>query len=129
MPVQKLTFETAPPPRAPYSHAAVAGGFVYVSGQGPFTVDDELVVGTFSEQAVRTLENVQLVLQAAGAGLEDVVRVGIYLRDMADFPELNRIYGEFFPQPYPVRTCIPSPLPRFDLEVDAIAFIGSGAAE
>ncbi|MFP3882932.1 MAG: RidA family protein [Actinomycetota bacterium] len=128
IPVQRLILENAPPTRAPYSHAAVAGGFIFISGQGPFTLDDQLVEGPFAEQAIRTFENVQLVLEGAGAGLEDIVRVGIYLRDMANFPELNQVYADFFPYPYPARTCIPSPLPRFELEVDAVAFVGEGAS-
>lgn len=127
--VQRLILENAPPARAPYSHAAVAGGFIFISGQGPFTLDDKLVDGSFAEQATRTFENVRLVLEGAGALLEDIVRVGIYLRDMANFPELNRLYSDFFPSPYPARTCIPSPLPRFDLEVDAVAFVDKGAPD
>lgn len=100
------------------------GPLVYISGQGPFTPENELVEGNFAEQAMRTFENVRIVLEGAGSSLSRIVRVGIYLRDMDDFTEMNRLYENFFPVPFPARTCIPSPLPRFSIEVDAVALLG-----
>lgn len=126
MTVEHIVVEDAPPPRAPYSHATVAQGpTIFISGQGPFTPGDELLTGSFEQQALRTFENVRLVLEGAGASLEQLVRVGIYLRDMSNFAELNELYERFFPRPYPARTCVPVALPRFDLEVDAVAVLGN----
>jgi reactive intermediate/imine deaminase len=121
----------AAPVRAPYSPGVGAEGrFVFLSGQGPFTVDGELVTGSFAEQARQTLRNVAALVEAAGATMADVVRVGVYLRDMPrDFAEMNAIYEEFFPKPLPARTTIPVPLPRFDIEVDAVIALGPSGGD
>lgn len=116
--------DTAPAPRAPYSQATVvAGQLIYVSGQGPFTPAGDLLVGSFEELARQTFANVCALVTAAGGSPASVARVGVYLRDMADFPEMNRIYAEYFPGPLPARTCIQSNLPRFPIEVDAVAVV------
>ena len=61
---------------------------------------------------------------AAGGSLADAVRVGVYLHDMADFPEMNAIYRETFPEPLPARTTIQTPLPGFGIEVDVVLHLG-----
>jgi len=119
--------ESAPPVRAPYSPAVGTGNaLLFLSGQGPFTAKGELVQGTFEEQARQTFRNVEALVCAAGATMADVVRVGVYLRDMQrDFAAMNEIYREFFPNPLPARTTIPVPLPRFDIEVDAVVAVST----
>lgn len=118
----------APPIRAPYSPAVgVDGPLVFLSGQGPFTTAGDLVVGSFADQARQTFRNVAQLVEASGATMADVIRVGVYLRDMPrDFAQMNEIYEEFFPHPLPARTTIPTPLPRFDIEVDAIVLVPRG---
>jgi enamine deaminase RidA (YjgF/YER057c/UK114 family) len=97
---------------------------VFLSGQGPFTPDGDLVSGSFDAQARQTFRNVLAIAEAAGGGPESIVRVGIYLRDMvADFAEMNEIYLEYFTDPLPARTTIQSDLPRFDIEVDAVVVL------
>lgn len=120
----------APPVRAPYSLAVgAAAPFLFLSGQGPFTAVGDLVEGPFAAQARQAFRNVITLVEAAGATVSDIVRVGVYLRDMTrDFAELNAIYREFFQDPLPARTTIPCPLPRFDIEVDAVVSLAHSTA-
>jgi len=112
--------DAAPPPGGPYSQAIRSGGFLFLAGQGPFRHDGTKVEGSFEEQARQTLSNLEAVAQAAGASLADAVRVGVYLRDMSNFPAMNGVYAEFFRDPMPARTTIQSDLPGFEIEVDAV---------
>ena len=109
----------APPQAGPYSHAVRTGNLVFLAGQGPFDPDGGPMPETFEEQARLTLRNLAAVAAAAGGSLADAVRVGVYLRDMADFQALNAVYPEFFTEPYPARTTIQSSL-RISIEVDAV---------
>jgi 2-iminobutanoate/2-iminopropanoate deaminase len=112
----------APPPAGPYSHLVVAGDYIYLAGQGPFDSEGQRVGVTFAEQARKTLDNLSLLAQACGASLADAVRVGVYLRDMANFAAMNEIYATYFPEPRPARTTIPSALVGFDIEIDAVLY-------
>jgi 2-iminobutanoate/2-iminopropanoate deaminase len=99
--------DQAPAPIGPYSQAVVADGVLYCSGQVPLDPGTgELVDGGVADQARRCLESLEAVCRAAGARLEDAARVGIYLTDMASFPEVNEVYGGFFSEPFPVRTTV-----------------------
>ena len=109
----------APAQAGPYSHAVRSGNLVFCSGQGPFEPDGSGIPDGFDAQARRTFRNLALVAEAAGGSLADVVRVGVYLQDMANFPAMNAVYGEFFSEPYPARTTIQSGL-RIAIEVDAV---------
>ncbi len=115
--------QDAPPAGGPYSHAMKSGGLVFLAGQGPFRKDGSKVEGSFEEQARQTFQNLEAVASASGGSLADAVRVGVYLRDMSNFPAMNAIYREFFREPYPARTTIQSDLPGFEIEVDAIVAI------
>jgi 2-iminobutanoate/2-iminopropanoate deaminase len=112
-------------PGGAYSPGIVAEGkFVYVAGQVP--VRDGVVVGeTAAEQTIVALENLAAVLAAAGAGLEDVVRCGVYLSDMADFAEMNDAYQEVLPEPLPARTTVGVELHGFKVEIDCVAVLPS----
>src|SRR3977135_3449681 len=114
----------APPPGGPYSQAIRSGGFLFLAGQGPFRADGSKVEGSFEEQARQTFRNLEAVAAAAGVSLGDAVRVGVYLRDMSNFPALNGVYAEFFRDPMPARTTIQSDLPGFEIEVDAVLAMG-----
>ncbi|HOJ33687.1 MAG TPA: Rid family detoxifying hydrolase [Candidatus Hydrogenedentes bacterium] len=116
----------APPAAGPYSHAVIAGGFVFVSGQvaldpgggGPRK-------GSFEEEARLALSNLKAILEDCGTSLEHVVKVTAFLSDMDNFAQFNTIYKEFFPAHYPARTCIQAgrlPL-DFQVEVEAIAVL------
>jgi 2-iminobutanoate/2-iminopropanoate deaminase len=97
----------APAPIGPYSQAVQAGGVLYCSGQVPLDPGTgELVDGGIAEQARRCLESLDAVCRAADTRLSDAARIGIYLTDMALFPELNEVYAGFFEEPFPVRTTV-----------------------
>jgi reactive intermediate/imine deaminase len=119
---QGLIVEGAPPPAGPYSHAVIAGDFVYVAGQGPFDAAGKRVGDSFADQVRRTFENLRTICEGVGASLDDAVRVGVFLRDMSTFAEMNAIYQEFFSEPRPVRTTVPVDLVGFDIEVDVVLY-------
>jgi 2-iminobutanoate/2-iminopropanoate deaminase len=84
--------DDAPKAGGPYSHAVRGGDTIYLAGQGPFhPVSGEQPDG-FEEQARQTFRNLEAAARAAGASLADAVRIGVYLRDMKDFPVLNKVY-------------------------------------
>lgn len=117
--------ERAPKPKGPYSQAVVCHGkHIYVSGQGPVDPETGNFVGSsFEEQAVRTFENLKIVLGAAGASLKDIVKINVYLTDMDNFSKLNELYQRYFTEPYPSRTTVHSALVGFMIEVDGIAVL------
>jgi 2-iminobutanoate/2-iminopropanoate deaminase len=124
VPKEQIQSSDAPPPGGVYSQAIRAGNLVFLAGQGPVRSDGEKVEGTFEAQARQALQNLAAVATAAGGSLADAVRVGVFLRDMGNFPAMNEVYGEFFPEPYPARTTIQSDLPGFEIEIDAILWLG-----
>ncbi|GAA2358472.1 enamine deaminase RidA [Catellatospora methionotrophica] len=125
MPKKIITAEGAAPPGGPYSHAVVAGDHVFLSGACPVRPDGTWVAGSFAEQARAAFANLAEVARAAGGDLSQAVRVGVYLRDFADFPEMNEIYVEFFgTENLPARTTVPVALQGFDIEVDAVLYLG-----
>ncbi len=115
------------PPQGPYSPAIVAQGpMVFVSGQGPVNPQTgQIECGTFRQQAELTLNNVTALLEAAGASWAHVVRVGVFLADMNNFGELNKIYQQYVKEPYPARTTVQAklPAPMMQIEVECIALI------
>lgn len=112
----------AAPPGGPYSHAVVAGDFVYLAGATPHRTDGSPVDGDFATQARATLDNLATVAKASGSSLADAVRVGVYLRDLADFQEMNRFFAEYFGDEPPARTTIQADLPGFLIEIDAVLY-------
>jgi 2-iminobutanoate/2-iminopropanoate deaminase len=115
--------EKGPKPAGPYSHAVVANGFVFISGQGPVDPETGTMPDAFVDQVRQTLRNVQTILEAAGTSLDNVVRVNAYVTDLTRFQEFNEVYGEFFQQDPPARTTVGSSLLGFLVEVDCIASI------
>jgi 2-iminobutanoate/2-iminopropanoate deaminase len=91
----------------PYSHAVEAGDMVYLSGQTPLDpATGTLVGGGIPAQAERCFQNLFAVLKAAGLSPDDVVKVNVYLVDMADFGAMNAVYERQFARPFPARTTI-----------------------
>ncbi|MFC4064904.1 RidA family protein [Actinoplanes subglobosus] len=125
MPKRAVITDKAAPAGGPYSHAVIAGDTIYLAGAIPALPDGTRVTGTFAEQAHAAFRNLAIVAEEAGASLDDAVRVGVYLRDFADFPEMNEIYREYIKGDHlPVRTTLPVPLVGFDIEIDAILYTG-----
>lgn len=113
-----------PAPTGSYSQGIAAGGFLFLSGQGPFDSDGNLVDGSFEAQVRQVLANLAAVAAEAGRTLDDAVRVGVYLHDMDDFDEMDAVYREAFREPRPARTTIQTPLPGFCIEIDAVIHLG-----
>ncbi len=116
----------APAAIGPYSQAVQAGNTVYTSGQiGLDPVSMTLAEG-LETQAVQVFENLKAVAEAAGASLNDAVRVTIYLTDLANFAKVNELMTKYFAEPYPARATVGvKELPRGALvEVDAVLVIG-----
>lgn len=121
-----VTSPQVPLPRGHYSHAMVANGLVFVSGQLPIGPDGPLPPGTpFDAQVRQVLANTRAIVEAAGSSLDHVVRVTVYIADIALWPEFNRLYAEFFGTHRPARTVVPVPglHDGYALEVDAVAMV------
>ena len=116
-----LIVDAALKPGGHYSHAVVANGFVYVSGQGPADPKTGIAADNFAEQVRQTLRNIQIILKGAGADMKDVVKINAYLSDLTRFPEYNNIYKEFFPTEPPARTTIGCQLYGIQVEIDCVA--------
>lgn len=120
-----IVTDQAPSAIGPYSQAVVAGSLIFASGQ--LGVDPK--TGEFPDgveaQAKQSLENVRALLEAAGSGLERVVKATMFLKDMNDFAAANAVYGTFFAEPYPARSTIEvARLPKDALvEIEVIALV------
>jgi 2-iminobutanoate/2-iminopropanoate deaminase len=118
-----ILVEGAVKPAGHYSHAVVANGFVYVSGQGPADPVSAIVPDDFPGQVRQTLRNLEIILKGVGAGFGDVVKVNAYLSDVTRFKEYNAIYREFFPGEPPARTTIGCQLVGIQVEIDCVAIL------
>lgn len=119
-----VTAENAPKAIGPYSVAIQIENLVFCSGQlGLHPDTGELVSGDVAEQTRQALTNLKNVLESAGSSLDKVVKTTVFLKDMADFPKMNAVYGEFFPANAPARSTIAvAGLPKGGLvEIEAIA--------
>ena len=123
MPRTAIHSYRAPAAIGPYSQATRAGNLVFFSGQIPLDpATGDLVAGDIAAQARRAFDNLKAVCEAAGGTMDDIVRVGLYLTDLAEFAAVNAVMGEYFAQPYPARSTIEvSALPKgARFEVDAV---------
>lgn len=125
--VQLVTSGTLPTPAGPYSPATVVGNLVFVSGQGGRDPSTNQLAGPDVEaQTEQVLKNIAAILEAAGSGLSHVLRCGVFLVDIKEFPRMNEVYGRMFGSHRPARTTVEvSNLPGAGLrvEIDAIAVI------
>jgi 2-iminobutanoate/2-iminopropanoate deaminase len=124
---ETVTASDAPKAAGPYSHAVKAAGLVFLSGQvhlDPST--NELVQGSPGEKARRCLDNLKLVAEAAGASLDQAVRIAVYCVDISQFKEMNEAYESYFENDPPARTTIGvAALPMgAEVEMDAILVTG-----
>jgi 2-iminobutanoate/2-iminopropanoate deaminase len=115
--------EKAPKPVGPYSQVVQAGSFLFLAGQIPLTSENKMLDGDVSAQARQVLNNLKSVLEQAGSNMNQIVKTTIFLADLADFDAVNKIYAEYFQEPYPARSTVEaSKLPKgARLEIDAIA--------
>lgn len=120
---QVISTASAPGAIGPYSQAVQIGDLVFTSGQlGLIPATGELVSG-IEAQTEQALRNVSAILEAAGTGLDKVVKTTVFLNDMNDFAKVNEIYGSFFREPYPARSAVQvARLPKDALvEIEVIA--------
>ncbi|OIJ25114.1 RidA family protein [Nocardioides luteus] len=127
----RISTDQAPAPAHTFSQGVVRGGLIQVSGQGPVdpATNEYLFPGDVKAQTVRTLQNVEAILAAAGAGFEDVLMLRVYLTTRDDFAAMNDAYGEFIGSRVaeggilPCRTTVMTGLPREEMlvEIDALA--------
>lgn len=116
-----------PDPYAPFrlSQGFVVGDLVFVSGQAAISETGEIVgAGDFDAQAEQVFRNLERVLEAAGSGLDRIVKVTIFLTDMANFPKIVELRGRWFSEPWPADTIVEVSslaLPELEIEIEAIA--------
>lgn len=103
---EKVSTDDAPKADAILSQAIVSGGFIFVSGQVHIRPDGTLVEGTTEEKVQQITSNLEAILKSAGASLDNVVKVVIYVTDMSLMPELNKVYPTYFGDPLPAREAV-----------------------
>ena len=125
-PMKLVTTDAAPKAIGPYAQAVVEGGFLFASGQIPLDPKTMQIVEGFDNQVKRVFENLQAVCRAAGGDFDKVVRVTVYLTDLANFAKVNEIMATYFSEPYPARAAVGvASLPRgAAIEIDAIMHLG-----
>ena len=119
-----IATENAPGAIGPYSQAVKTGGMVYCSGQIPIDpATGEFVSDDISEQTEQVFKNLTAVLEAAGSGLDQVVKTTVFLADMGDFAAMNEVYGKYFSENKPARATVQAArLPRdAKVEIECIA--------
>lgn len=111
-------------PKYPFSPAIRAGDYIFVSGQGGFIDAEGREVKGIEAQTKQCLENIKQILETAGASLADVVKVTIFLGNVADYDKMNEVYQSYFPQNYPTRSASVTGLvmPNMLIEMECIAY-------
>ena len=126
MPPTPITPASLAPPGGHYSHAVVANGLVFVSGQLPIDASGKkLVDAPFEDQARQVLANVAGALEAAGSGVSSLVQVRVYVTDIAHWPAFNAIYAAWAGTSRPARAVVPVPMLHHGLliEIEAVAML------
>jgi 2-iminobutanoate/2-iminopropanoate deaminase len=120
-------------PPSPFNHVVEANGFLFLSSQ--LSVDlktHALLTGSMAEQTKQALENIKYLLESCGSKLEAVVDVSIYMRDVTQFDEMNKVYRTYFKdgqEPARVTVQAPSPLPGIDIEIKVTALAQESLGE
>ena len=121
----KKEFITVPnAPKYPFSPGIRAGDYIFVSGQGGFADAEGREVKGIEAQTRQCLENMKKVLETVGASLADVVKVTIFLGNVADYVKMNEVYQSYFPQNYPARSASVTGLvmPNMLIEVECVVY-------
>ena len=118
-----ISTQNAPAAIGPYSQAVRHGDTLYVSGQLPLNPETKKMDDDVSAQTEQSMTNIKAILTEAGSSLENVIRCGIFVTDLADFATVNEIYASFFEGDYPARATVQvAALPLgAKVEIDAIA--------
>lgn len=123
--MKKIFTTEAPEAIGPYSQGIVVNNMFYSSGQIPLTPEGEIVKGGIEEQTHQVFNNLKAVLKEAGASLDTVVKATVFIKDMDTFPTVNEIYGYYFNEHQPARSCVEvARLPKDVLvEIEVIALV------
>jgi 2-iminobutanoate/2-iminopropanoate deaminase len=124
--VPVLPNDGAPAPSGAYSPGIRIDGLLFLSGQLPYDETGTMRRGSITEQVTLALDNLDRVARAAGGRLEHAVRVGVYLRDLADFDEMDAAYRARFGGVLPARTTIQTNFHETDVEIDAVIALPDG---
>lgn len=121
--VTPVMSKNAPPAAASYSHAMKANGFIYVSGQIPYTPDGKPIEGDIQAKADQVIKNALAIVEDSNSKLENIVKVNIFLKDMSNFGKFNEVYSKYFNVHKPARSCVAvADLPLgVDVEMELIA--------
>ena len=120
-----ITTPNAPAPIGPYNQAVLSNGVLYISGQIPLDpASMELVEGDLEKETVQVMENLKAILEAAGMTIAQVVKSSIFLKDMNNFAQINKVYGSYFNEDTaPARETVEvANLPKFvNIEISMVA--------
>jgi 2-iminobutanoate/2-iminopropanoate deaminase len=122
---QVISTKGAPGAIGPYSQAIKAGNFVYTSGQLPINPANGELVDDIKKATEQSLENVKAILQEAGTTMDKVIKTVVFLRDMNDFSAMNEVYGTYFKENAPARSCVQvAKLPKDAVvEIEVVALV------
>ena len=123
MPKEIISTDNAPQAIGPYSQAVKTGNLIFISGQIPLDQKTgDIVDGSIEDQANQVLDNIKSICEAAGHGLEDIVKITIFLTDLGNFATVNEVMKNYFKEPYPARATVEiSGLPLgVNVEIEAI---------
>lgn len=122
--IERLTPAGLPTPKGPYTPAVRAGDFIFLSGQVPVDpVTDKMSPGDIRHETRLALNNMKRLLEGVGASMADVVKIGMFISDAADFAPMNEIYTEFFGETKPARTTVVCKfMADIRIEIDCVAY-------
>ena len=104
--MKSINATNAPEALGPYCHAVVVDNLVFTSGQIPLNQKGEIVSDDVKVQTEQVIENLKKVLEESGASLNNVVKSMIFIKDMNDFQDINSVYGQYFNEHLPARSCV-----------------------
>jgi 2-iminobutanoate/2-iminopropanoate deaminase len=119
-----ISTDKAPAAVGPYEQAIRVGNFIFTSGQIPIVPStNKLIEGDIIQQTKRVMENLKSVLEASGSSLKNVIKTTIFLTDLKNFEQVNKVYGEYFPDGKPARSTVQvTALPKgAEIEIDMVA--------
>jgi 2-iminobutanoate/2-iminopropanoate deaminase len=125
---QIIFTEKAPKAIGPYSQAVKIGHFIFTSGQIAINPNTgSLVTGSIEAETEQVMENLKAVLEEGGASLDSIIKTTIFIKDMNQFSLINEVYGKYFPENPPARSCVEvAKLPKdVNIEIEAVALINS----
>lgn len=123
--MKTISTNQAPAAIGPYAQGVVAGNLFFSSGQIPLRADGTLVEGSIEAQARQVMENLKAVLEAAGASFDTVFKTTVFIQNMDDFAKINDVYGSYFTDHKPARSCVEvARLPKnAGVEIEVVALI------